>query len=318
MRKVLRIYHVDAFTEAIFHGSPVCVVMNGDGLTTRQMKMLAGELHSFETAFVLDAQDSSHDLRVSVITPAPSVPFFGSGIIAANIVRAEESRSAISRSRQLVGTEVIDVEVRRSTGNACHVWLQQPFPSFGPALSDCERAKLHSALGVKVGERGASPIDMVYGDQAVVMIPLREIGVLKSIRPDFPALLELSNTIGCDGFLAFVPSEHAQSFAAVHVRMFAPAIGRLEAPVSGSACAFLAAYLYRNRLLLAETRSASGRRLLFTQCDPMGRNCQVHVELRIDADGKSPTLRFGGGAVVSMFAELEIEVGIAAEALGSR
>lgn len=56
--------HVDAFTDRAFTGNPAAVLINASGLSDEQMQLIAREMNLSETAFVLPATDSTHDLEL--------------------------------------------------------------------------------------------------------------------------------------------------------------------------------------------------------------------------------------------------------------
>lgn len=58
-----RLFHVDAFTRERFCGNPAVVVLDADELTEDQMQTVATEVNR-ETAFVLEAEASDHDMQV--------------------------------------------------------------------------------------------------------------------------------------------------------------------------------------------------------------------------------------------------------------
>lgn len=62
------LFHVDAFTKALFRGNSAGVVLHADDLTEEQMQLIARELRHSETAFVLKSEES--DLRIRYFTPS--------------------------------------------------------------------------------------------------------------------------------------------------------------------------------------------------------------------------------------------------------
>jgi PhzF family phenazine biosynthesis protein len=66
---MIRIKHVNAFTPQPFLGNPAAVVTKADGLTERQMQLIAREMNLSETAFVLRATRPAADLRLVGLLP---------------------------------------------------------------------------------------------------------------------------------------------------------------------------------------------------------------------------------------------------------
>ena len=71
----------------------------------------------------------------------------------------------------------------------------------------------------------------------------------RALKPDLARLAELSPQIGSNGYYIFTLDTDADDDAFVHGRMFAPAIGIDEDPVTGNANGPLGAYLVRHGLL---------------------------------------------------------------------
>jgi PhzF family phenazine biosynthesis protein len=55
---------VDVFTNRIFGGNPLAVVLDAQGLSAEQMQAIAAEFNYAETTFVLPPCDPSHTARV--------------------------------------------------------------------------------------------------------------------------------------------------------------------------------------------------------------------------------------------------------------
>src|ERR1700733_14069547 len=67
----------DVFTDRMFGGNPLAVVLDAEGLTTAQMQAIALEFNYSETTFVLPPRDSAHTAEVRIFTPRTEVPFAG-------------------------------------------------------------------------------------------------------------------------------------------------------------------------------------------------------------------------------------------------
>jgi len=94
-----RLFHVDTFTRTRFQGNPASVVLDADVLSDEEMQIIARELGSPETVFVLEAESSDHDLRLRFFTPRHEVPFVAHATIAAHYVRARPPAQASPASK---------------------------------------------------------------------------------------------------------------------------------------------------------------------------------------------------------------------------
>ena len=68
---------VDVFSHEPFLGNPVAVVLDGTGLTTQDMQLLARWTNLSETTFVLPPDAPGADYQVRIFTVAAELPFAG-------------------------------------------------------------------------------------------------------------------------------------------------------------------------------------------------------------------------------------------------
>jgi len=68
---------VDVFTDRMFGGNPVAVVLDVDGLSDNQMQAIAIEFNYSETTFILPAKQPDRSARVRIFAPSSEVPFAG-------------------------------------------------------------------------------------------------------------------------------------------------------------------------------------------------------------------------------------------------
>ncbi|MFT8354764.1 MAG: PhzF family phenazine biosynthesis isomerase [Gluconobacter japonicus] len=60
---------LDVFTDQLFGGNPLAVVLDAAGLSTEQMQKIAIEFGYSETTFVLPAVEADHTAHVRIFTP---------------------------------------------------------------------------------------------------------------------------------------------------------------------------------------------------------------------------------------------------------
>ena len=68
---------VDVFTDRMFGGNPLAVVLDGRGLTTERMQSIAREFNYSETTFILPPDNAANTAKVRIFTPGIEVPFAG-------------------------------------------------------------------------------------------------------------------------------------------------------------------------------------------------------------------------------------------------
>lgn len=289
-----RIYQVDAFTAEPFQGNPAGVVPDARGMTAQMMQAVARELNNSETAFVIPGEQPGDDVSVRFFTPTAEVPICGHATVAAHHVLALEG-GPLGRRRQHTAAGVLDVEGQQE-GGKLRIWMYQRPASFEPPLEDGVCSRIMAALGLHPGDLFADhPVQIVSTGHSKVIIPVRHRSAIRSLAPDMPALARLSREIGCNGYYPFTlddPDPGTKS----HGRMFAPAIGILEDPVTGNASGCLGAYLLHHHIVDPGTDGE----LSFTagQGAEKGRPGKVRVEAKRSADAASIDVRIAGEAVV--------------------
>src|SRR4029079_11594818 len=75
--KSYRYLHLDVFTDHLFGGNQLAVILDARGLEPATMQAIAKEMNFSETTFVLPADHAATDLRVRVFTPGEELPMAG-------------------------------------------------------------------------------------------------------------------------------------------------------------------------------------------------------------------------------------------------
>lgn len=243
-----RLFLVDAFTRQRFCGNPALVVLDADKLSDAQMQSIATEVNR-ETAFVLEeAETSDHDMQVRFFTPRHEVPFVGHATVAAQYVRAKVGGKPTGRLRQRTGAGVVEIEVTEAEGDLRVAIAQSP-PSLGPTLPEHHRKQVLNALGISSPSlHKDAPLQILAKGSTRLLICLRDPELLSSLKPDFEELTRLTPHVGADGYFVFAFSPTSAT-SATESRMFCPALGIPEDPVSGNAHGMLGVYLVTHGLL---------------------------------------------------------------------
>ena len=295
------LYLVDAFTTERFKGNPAGVVPHADGLTKEQMQAVAREMNCSETAFVLTPTDSGHDVHLRYFTPKVEVPICGHATIAAHFVRATESASYSGVVRQRTQVGVLPVKIDRDEKGIL-VTMAQAEIVMGRVLSPDLVRSLMQGLGITAAELDERcPVQIVSTGHSKVLVGLRSHRTLNGLQPDLAALSSLSARIQCNGYFMFtLDSPHRNYLTAG--RMFAPAIGIAEDPVTGNGNGPLGAYLIHHGLV-----ETSGDTFRFTglQGEAIGRGGECFVAVHLKR-GKPHKIEVGGRAVIVFRTEIEL------------
>lgn len=301
MKKAYKIYQIDSFTKEIFTGNPAGVVTNADGLTELQMVKIARELNNSETAFIFSAEDDTHDVRVRFFTPTHEVPICGHATIAAHYARAFENKLGTVRTLQKTGAGILPVNIIHEEDDY-RIIMTQGNISIGSTISEQHRKKLFQGLGIKEHDvREDCPVVIASTGHSKVMIGIKDIEILHNLKPDLTELTKLSQEIGCNGYYVF--TLHRNETPLVHGRMFAPAIGINEDPVTGNANGPLGAYLVHFGLV-----KATGSEFSFevVQGESIGRAGKMLVQVKIE-NGEPVEVNIMGDAVIAFSTEIEID-----------
>ncbi|EPH2821456.1 PhzF family isomerase [Acinetobacter baumannii] len=241
------IYVVDAFTTKPNTGNRAGVVLDADHLSTQEMQDIAALAGYSETAFVLSPKDQSHDIHVRYFTPTHEVPICGHATIATHFLRATTGHQ--SDYPLIAKTEAGHLPVSIfGSSEALLVKMTQGRVEFLPPFNESQRTELASALGVSESDFADLPIQVVTTGHSKVMVPMLSRSKLDGLTPNNEKLKAISAEIGCNGFFPFV-LEGSKQEPVTYGRMFAPAIGINEDPVTGNANGPAGAYLVHYDLI---------------------------------------------------------------------
>lgn len=241
-----RLFHVDAFTRTRFCGNPARVVLDADQLSADQMQTIATELNG-ETAFVLAAESSDHDVHVRFFTPHQEVPFVGHATVAAHYVLAKSGARSKGVLRQRTAAGIGEIEVSEQDSDY-RVSITISPPSLGPVLPEHHRKQVLDALGISSPSLHTEcPLQLLTKGGSRVLVGLKSAELLHSIKADMQELTRLTSHVGAEGYFVFALKDDEPQLTTV-ARMFCPAIGIPEDPVSGNAHGMLGAYLIAHGL----------------------------------------------------------------------
>jgi PhzF family phenazine biosynthesis protein len=279
---------VDAFTDEPLSGNPAGVVPDAEGLAADQMQAIARELNASETVFLLPDDDA--DRRARYFTPTREVELCGHATVASHALLAAEGVIEDGDHSLATGAGTIDVTVEGET-----VWMGTTDPEVREV--DLEYERVADALGVDVAalrDVGADlPLSKATTGLWYLMVPVNFLEHLGGMEPDMAAIEALSEELGVTGVYAF--TFDTVSEATLHGRMFAPAAGVPEDPVTGTASGAVAAYVRRHGALGGDI----DEELRFEQGHFIDRPGLVRVRAEEE-------IRVGGSAVEALDGQLRI------------
>lgn len=297
--KEYRIYQVDSFTKNKFHGNPAGVVSNADGLTDEQMQRIARELNNSETAFIFESNSPEYDVEVRFFTPTTEVPICGHATIAAHYIYALEHKAESGRIIQKTKAGILPVDVIKEKDDYSII-MTQGKPVVSEALNDDIRSQIADALGISYDDICKEyPVAIASTGHSKIMIPIYSNEILHGLKPDLQKLMEISRQVGCNGYYVFTLNPKEDIL--VHGRMFAPAIGISEDPVTGNANGPLGAYLVHYNIL--QKRDETSFQFDILQGEAIKRDGTMHVHVKKEQE--EPVLvQITGNAVVAFSTEI--------------
>lgn len=291
----MRIFQVDTFTATRFAGNPATVVLDADGQADNSLQAIAREFPHAEVAFVMAANGADHDVRVRFFNARKEAPFVGHATLAAHAVLLALGRRSLGNLKQMSGTGVINVAASMQKLGGTELPLiefRQETPELEPPLQfkttlrvaealRLPATKLHEVMPARVARRGSTRL----------LVPVSDRQALDELLPNMETLIDLGKEIGVDGFFIFAANKDAEEMS-TEARMFCPALGIPEDPVSGNAHAMLGAYLWDLGFFGKKQATFIGR-----QGRSVNRPGEVRVRLELE-NGSLIAAHIGGSAVI--------------------
>ena len=300
--KKYRIYQIDSFTRRKFHGNPAGVVPHADGLTEEQMQRIARELNNSETAFIFSSASPDYDVEVRFFTPTMEVPLCGHATIAAHYVRAAQGDAVSGRVRQKTKAGILPVDIIQEHGDYSIV-MTQGTPQVGKPFPAEVAERIREALGISLCDlHERCPVAVASAGHAKVMVGLKSNSQLHCLKPDLAKLSAISGEIRCNGYYVFTLNPQAEVL--VHGRMFAPAIGIAEDPVTGNANGPLGVYLVHYGVC-KDLESSDAFEFTIIQGEAIKRDGTMRVHVKKE-NNKPVSVQITGEAVVAFSTEIEI------------
>jgi PhzF family phenazine biosynthesis protein len=259
---MVRLYHVDAFTDAPFKGNPAAVCLTPEPRAEQWMMSVASEMNLSETAFL---QKHADGFRLRWFTPKAEVTLCGHATLASAHVLWEEG---------MVGqSEDIHFHTMSGVLTARRV---DPFIELDFPARLTEPAPSNSALTQALGAEPQCTHTYKTAKGTIFLLELETEAMVRKLRPDFKSL---AATEARAVIVTARSSTAGQDFVS---RYFAPAVGIDEDPVTGSSHCCLAPYwsskLGRNTLTGYQASSRGGH----VRCR--------HVGDRVCIQGKAVTV----------------------------
>ena len=239
----MRIFTVDAFTDKPFSGNPAGVCILENEISEELSQLIAREINYSETAFLLKSKDK---YNIRWFTPKTEVNLCGHATLAAAYVLYKyqycDSSKSIefeSKSGRLIAKKIEDK-------------IELDFPQIHVDITNSNEI-IEKAFDIK-------PIYVGKNDNRF-LIEIDSYEKLLSIKPDF----QLLKSLDLGRFIITVKSNNPEyDFIS---RYFAPGVGVLEDPVTGTSHCYLSPYwgrkLGKTKMIGFQASERSG----FIECE---------------------------------------------------
>ncbi len=293
----MRIFQVDAFTRTRFTGNPATVILDADGQSDAALTSIAREFGHAEVAFVFAATGPDHDIRLRFFNARKEAPFVGHATIAAHAVLLALGRRELGVLRQSCGTGIIEVraqETRHPSGPETIVEFRQTMPELDNPLPFKTTLRVAEALRLPATHlHEIMPARLAHKGSTRLLVPIGDPRALDTLAPNFETLMSIGSELGTEGFFVFALNRGSSADElSTESRMFCPALGIPEDPVSGNAHAMLASYLFE---LGQFGKHATG--FVGYQGRQVQRPGQISVKLEMH-QGSLVAAHIGGSAVI--------------------
>jgi trans-2,3-dihydro-3-hydroxyanthranilate isomerase len=290
----------DVFTDRMFGGNPVAIVLDTADLSTGEMQSIALEFNYSETTFVLPPRHAAHTANVRIFTPRTEIPFAGHPNIGTAFMLARESAyRAAAAARRFDFEEaagLVSVRLIAERGEIVGAELQAPERLSLRSHVAPEQAAACLSLSPQDVELGLHAPQVISVGLPFLVVEISDREALRRAQPNLAAYREILPLDGADAVFAYT-RDHGGD---LHARMFSPLDGIVEDPATGSAAAATAA-------LLATTLARDGqteRSWRIHQGVDMGRP-SVLMARTTRRNGTVEAVHIGGRCVAVMQGTLE-------------
>ena len=188
--KSYRYLHYDVFTDHLFGGNQLAVVLDGRGLSAETMQAIAMEMNFSETTFVLPPETPGTDVRMRIFTPGEELPMAGHPTIGTTFALARTGVIDCSRSGMVFGCDIgpVPVVMTWNAENLAFVWMSQLLPTFGQPIPDPARTAAALSLPQAAVAGTGHPVQVVSCGVPFLFVPLTTRSAVDSVVVNRQAL----------------------------------------------------------------------------------------------------------------------------------
>ncbi len=285
----LEYFVVDVFSETVFSGNPLAIVMNGTGLTTEKMQSIAREFNLSETTFIMRrpaSVEQAEGIRVRIFTAQEELNFAGHPTLGTASVLKVHASDAMRDSTVTLALNVGAVPVKFN-GDSLFGEMTQRDPEFGAELDSTVVARL---LGIASADMHPALVPQVVSTgTAFAIVALRSVEALGRLSVDQAEATPWLRERGARWFYVLAPADQpiASDEPAWRARM---QFYGAEDPATGSAAGCAISYL------VAHEAVPSAERIHVRQGVEMGRPSDLFLSASKDVS-RVTDVRVAGSTV---------------------
>lgn len=241
-------------------------------LSPNEMQGIALEMNFSETTFINSPSLENCVAKVRIFTPAKELPFAGHPTLGTAFVVKHKGlvESKVTEAMLELGIGAILIEFVADDV----IRMTQSKPQFLKEWDD--KRAIAEAINLTLEEiSDAYPVQFVSTGFPYLFVPITSLSALQRAQPNATLILNTLEGQPSRNILIF-STEVVNKDSDVHVRMFAPAVGVIEDPATGSAAGPLAAYLEYYNVLARKTK---GTRIIIEQGYEIKRPSQLVAEV---------------------------------------
>ncbi len=294
-------YTADVFTEHAFHGVPLPVFPEADGLSDKKMQQIAGELSTSSTIFLsANGEDNSRNIRV--FSKEKELPIGVHTVLAASYVLAKTQTIELSQQHTLISLksslnkqeQVIKSYVSKDNNGAAGL-VQQTYDThaavdyYTPTKE--ELAAMLSLSPSDIGFDNYRPLIVSCGVPYLI-VPIKSYTAIREAKFNEAAWSNSSAPTSLAQEILLFANNTDDNPADFHARLLGPAIAHHEDPPIGGAIPAFANHICDHTHVQAGTHVFAIQRGAND-----ARQSIFYVEMD-NLQSKDLTIRVGGHAVL--------------------
>ncbi len=232
---------LDVFTDIPYAGNQLAVFPSAEDLNSVQMQKLAKEINYSETTFILKSKDKEADFEIRIFTPKSELPFAGHPVIGtAYAIFNILNNSAKSKKLLRLKTKADVIPVENNSG---YIWMRQNTPEFYSQYHD--KTEIAELIGLAPEDISDDlPVEEVSTGNTILIVPVKNLAAMQKAVCNVNKLeYFFANKRFLGPYLFTFETINPES--KVHTRFFAPLLGIIEDPATGSAAGPLTGYFLK-------------------------------------------------------------------------